>query len=99
MGPHMVRVNYVNTNDKRVNNADASSWYLGYDYSMSKRTTAYFGAAAVSNKNGAGFSANADTTAAMTGVNRGNTTTAATLATAAASGRTSAFVAGMNHSF
>jgi len=88
MGAHAFSVNYVTTDDKRIQNSDASSWYLGYDYAMSKRTTAYLGATAVSNKNGATFSA-----LALTGV--GNTGNNATTAAA----RTQALFAGMNHSF
>lgn len=98
MGAHLFRVNYVATDDKRPNNADGRSWMLGYDYALSKRTSLYLGAANVNNSNGAQFSANADTTAAMTGVVRGSGA-AGTAATAAIAGRTNAYYAGMFHKF
>lgn len=98
MGAHLFRVNYVSTNDKRTNDADATAWTLGYDYALSKRTSAYLGAATVSNKNGATFSANTNTTASMTGVTR-DSQTGATLATAPQGGRTNAYFAGILHTF
>lgn len=80
---HLISVNYVTTDDRRIQNADASSWYLGYDYALSKRTTAYLGSAWVSNKNGAGFSANS------ANISGGNLP----------AGRINAVFAGMNHTF
>jgi predicted porin len=98
MNAHAFKVQYVSANDKRVHNQDATSWFLGYDYTLSKRTSVYAGTAAVSNKNGAQFSANADTTAAVTGVTRGSNAVG-TAATAAQGGRTSAYYVGMRHNF
>jgi len=91
LNAHLFRVNYVKTNDKRANNQDATSWGLGYDYSLSKRTTMYAGAAKVSNTNGAQFSANTGTANALSGV--------AASQTSAADGRTNAYYAGVNHTF
>jgi predicted porin len=89
--PHLFRINYVTTNDKRINNQDATSWALGYDYALSKRSTLYVGAAWVKNSNGAQFSANIATANALSGV--------AAAQTSAADGRTSAIYSGLSHTF
>ncbi len=52
----LVRIQYANLNDKLPGDGDASSWSIGYDYSLSKRTMAYLGYNRVSNKNGVGIS-------------------------------------------
>lgn len=58
MGAHAFKASYINTDDRRNFDMDASSIGLGYEYSLSKRTTFYARAASVSNKNGAMFAAN-----------------------------------------
>ena len=52
----LVRIQYASLNDKLPGDGDASSWSIGYDYSLSKRTMAYLGYNRVSNKNGVGIS-------------------------------------------
>lgn len=89
--PHLFRINYVTTDDKRINNQDATSWALGYDYALSKRTSFYAGAAWVKNSNGAQFSASIATANALSGV--------AASQTSAADGRTSAVYSGLSHTF
>lgn len=41
MGSGMIRAQWAQLNDKLVTNSDATQWSIGYQHSLSKRTTAY----------------------------------------------------------
>lgn len=57
VGAHNVLASYRVRDDKNAADQDAKSWTLGYNYTLSKRTTSYLRASSVSNSNSgtAGF--------------------------------------------
>ncbi len=54
-GPSTFLASYIRKDDKTKFNQDASQFGVGYTYAMSKRTWIYTSYAAISNKNGAGY--------------------------------------------
>jgi len=54
-GPHKILASYIRRNDRTAANQDANQFAIGYEYSMSKRTTLYTAFSRISNRNGAGY--------------------------------------------
>lgn len=53
LGAGALKASYVRHNDRTASNLDANQFGIGYDYSLSKRTTVYTVVSKISNKNGA----------------------------------------------
>ena len=54
-GANKVMASYIRRDDRTTFNQDANAIAVGYDYSLSKRTTLYAAYARISNKNGAAY--------------------------------------------
>jgi predicted porin len=73
LGQGKLMFSVMHKDDRTALNQDATSWGLGYLYSLSKRTGLYAAYAHIDNKNGAGYTVanNSETGTGATGYNLG----------------------------
>lgn len=58
VGPGTLMFSAMRKDDRTAFDQDADSWGIGYNYSLSKRTSLYVAYAHINNKNGAGYTVN-----------------------------------------